>query len=106
MQIYFGRVPHNEVSAEYDYFAHEDSLGDQTHYWYGVEYGTGPEGVDGITIYDSVNRSIPIDIDSVSELILALQEVLVWQQDFEDYKSIAKKITNENFAIGIQEQSA
>jgi hypothetical protein len=68
MKIYFGN-------------ANEDSFTDGTfevndnQYYYGVEHGTNPGGLDEVRIFDGCKRSIPINIEAIPELIAALQEV-------------------------------
>jgi len=68
MKIYFGN-------------ANDDMFGDglfevaDNQYYYGVEHGTGPGGLDEIRLFDGCNRYLPIHIEAIPELIAALQEV-------------------------------
>lgn len=68
MKIYFGD-------------ANDDTFGDglfevnDNQYYYGVEHGTGPGGLEEVRIFDGCNRYLPIHVEAIPELIAALQEV-------------------------------
>jgi hypothetical protein len=68
MKIYFGN-------------ANDDMFGDglfevaDNQFYYGVEHGTGPGGLDEVRIFDGCNRYLPIHLEAIPELIAALQEV-------------------------------
>jgi len=68
MKIYFGN-------------ANDDMFGDglfevgENQYYYGVEHGTNPGGLDEVRIFDGCKRDLPIHIDAIPELIAALKEV-------------------------------
>jgi hypothetical protein len=68
MKIYFGD-------------ANDDTFGDglfevgNNKYYYGVEHGTGPGGLEEVRMFDGCNRYLPIHIEAIPELIAALQEV-------------------------------
>lgn len=73
MKIYFG-------NANEDIFS--DGLfelnGDQ--FYYGVEHGTGPGGLDEVRLFDGCNRYLPVHVEAIPELIAALQEVQTIQE--------------------------
>jgi len=73
MKIYFG-------NANEDIFS--DGLfelnGDQ--FYYGVEHGTGPGGLDEVRLFDGCNRYLPVHVEAIPELIAALQEVQMIQE--------------------------
>lgn len=69
MKIYFG-------DANDDFFG-DDGLFqvNDSKYYYGVEHGTGPGGLDEVRIFDGCKRYLPIHIEAIPELIAALEEV-------------------------------
>lgn len=69
MKIYFG-------DANEDIFADGLFTCNSNQFYYGVEHGTNPGGLDEVVIFDGCRRSIPIHNEAVPELIAALQEVL------------------------------
>lgn len=82
MKIYFG-------NANEDIFS--DGLfelnGDQ--FYYGVEHGTGPGGLDEVRLFDGCNRYLPVHVEAIPELIAALQEV----QTIQEAVSRARELT-------------
>lgn len=69
MKIYFGN-------------ANDDTFGDDglfhvndNQYYYGVEHGTGPGGLDEIRLFDGCKRYLPIHIEAIPELIAVLDEI-------------------------------
>lgn len=90
MQIYFGALPFNDefMSPEGMLFSGECD----THaFYYGVEYGSNAGGTDEVLIYDGLDRSIPVDVESVPAMIKALETA------YGMYKAIkaAEVITSE-----------
>ncbi len=73
MQIYFTNTDPNE-SLTHDHYLFSTGFSDKK-YFYGIEYGSNPSAFDDIVIYDTIGRSIPIDVNSVENLIDALQRV-------------------------------
>lgn len=69
MKIYFG-------NANEDLFADGLFVVDDNQFYYGVEHGTNPGGLDEVSIFDGCKRSIPVHMEAIPELIAALQEVL------------------------------
>jgi hypothetical protein len=73
MKINFALVPDENL----DFDGTEDLFGpdDYGNYFYNaVEFGTNPGGLDEVTIHDTCNRYMPISIESIPELVMALQE--------------------------------
>jgi len=68
MKIYFGNA--NEDTFTDGLFEVNDN-----QYYYGVEHGTGPGGLDEVRMFDGCNRYLPIHMEAIPELIAALQEV-------------------------------
>jgi hypothetical protein len=83
MKIYFGN-------------ANDDMFGDglfevnDSQYYYGVEHGTGPGGLDEVRIFDGCNRYLPIHNEAIPELIAALQEV----RKIDEAVQLAKEMTD------------
>jgi hypothetical protein len=73
MKIYFGN-------------ANDDTFGDglfevgDNQYYYGVEHGTCPGGLEEVRIFDACNRDLPIHVEAIPELIAALKEVQTIQE--------------------------
>lgn len=70
MNIYFGAVNKSEVEDEDGMFVSDDAPNHM--FYYGVEYGTNPGGMEEVVIFDGIERSVPIDIESVPALVKAL----------------------------------
>ena len=68
MKIYFG-------DANEDIFADGLYTVGDNQFYYGVEHGTNPGGLDEVTIFDGCNRYLPLHIEAIPQLIAALQEV-------------------------------
>jgi hypothetical protein len=71
MKIYFSQVP----DADVDNFGDEDLFGPNKagNFFYNqIEFGTNPGGIEEVAISDGCNRYIPICVDTIPELIEAL----------------------------------
>jgi hypothetical protein len=68
MKIYFG-------DANADLFSDGLLKCNNNQFYYGVEHGTNPGGLDEVTIFDGCKRKLPIHIEAIPELIAALQEI-------------------------------
>jgi len=68
MKIYFGNA--NEDTFTDGLFEVNDN-----QYYYGVDHGTNPGGMDEVHIFDGCNRYLPIHVEAIPELIAALQEI-------------------------------
>jgi len=69
MKIYFGNA-NDDTFGNDGLFEINDSK-----FYYGVEHGTGPGGLDEVRMFDGCKRYLPIHIEAIPELIAALQEV-------------------------------
>ena len=101
MQIYFGAALPQDGFVGGDNFVFENILGEVTEYWYSVEYGSGPEGEDGITIMDTCDRYLPVDMENVHGLILALQEALAKHEELKACNLIVEEIARDDFTIAV-----
>jgi len=68
MKIYFG-------DANEDLFSDGLFLVNDKQYYYGVQHGTNPGGLDEVVIFDGCKRKVPLHIEAIPELIAALKEV-------------------------------
>ena len=91
MKIYFGEQ-HQDVSEYADSFF---SLGNRT-FSACVEYGSGPGGFDDVTIFDPIGRSIPIYLQDIPDLIKALSDVLLLNDELETYAELVDEIAESN----------
>jgi hypothetical protein len=98
MQIYFGKASDDIIDATgfNGLFVGTDS---ESFYTYGIDFGT--MGTDEITIYDGLDRRVPIDVESIEDLIIALEKV----QEYRDRVKVAEQFTNSvtssNFSISV-----
>lgn len=72
MKINFAQVPASDV----DMFGDDNLFGPDAEgnfYYNYVEFGTNPGGIDEVAITDGCGRYMPIAIDSIPELIAALE---------------------------------
>jgi len=68
MKIYFG-------DANEDTFTDGLFEVNGSQYYYGVEHGTGPGGLDEVRMFDGCKRYLPIHMEAIPELIAALEEI-------------------------------
>lgn len=75
MNIYFSEAPKDDIESFGDEgtFVTRDVNGELRYFYNGVEHGTNPGGIEEVRIYDGCNRSIPIAVDNIPDLIEALQ---------------------------------
>jgi hypothetical protein len=72
MKIYFSQVPHTDI----DTFGDDGLFGpnkDGDFFYNQVEFGTNPGGTDEVAISDGCDRYMPISIESIPDLIVALE---------------------------------
>lgn len=94
MQIYFGAV--NKFEAHDPSFMYASDTNQDHLFYYGLEYGSNPGGLEEATIYDGVGRSIPVDVASIPSLIDALKSVLIFSQVADEAKGALDKILSAN----------
>ena len=73
MKIYFG-------NANEDLFADGLFTLGENQYYYGLEHGTNPGGMDEVAIFDGCSRFLPVHMEAIPELIAALQEIQMIQE--------------------------
>ena len=73
MKINFATVPNENL--EFDDTEGLFGPDDYDNYFYNaVEFGTNPGGLDEVTIHDTCGRYMPISVETIPELVMALQE--------------------------------
>lgn len=84
-------------------FFHHDPIWQETQaYSYYIEYGTGAGGFDDVVIADAIGRLVPIDMESIPELILALQEILNINEKIDAADRLLQQVADENHAIAVE----
>jgi hypothetical protein len=91
MKIYFG-------DANNDTFADGLFTVSDNQFYYGVEHGTNPGGLEEISIFDGCKRFIPLHIEAIPELIAALQEVLTVNEAIKRAQELTDR--SESFVKG------
>lgn len=80
MNIYFGRAHEDEFDFSDLFEVFRD--GKVHRYYQAVEFGTNPGGTDEVRIYDTIGRSVPISVDTIPELVEALNHCYNMNQRF------------------------
>jgi hypothetical protein len=88
MKIYFG-------NANEDLFADGLFILGENQFYYGVEYGTNSGGLDEVSIFDGCNRSLPIHMEGIPELIAALQEVQSIQESVKRARELTERAESD-----------
>lgn len=71
MKYFFSRI--NTDDDYSDLINYVDSEGNR--YYFEVEFGTNPGGIADIVISDTCGRSVPINTESIPDLITVLEEI-------------------------------
>lgn len=73
MKFYFGQVPHDVLDdfGDDDLFYNEDQ---GEFYYYCVEFGTNPGGMDEVALHDTAGRYVPVPVDMLRDLAAVLVE--------------------------------
>lgn len=97
MNIYFGRAQQDEFDFS-DLFRVKTDGG--TEYFYqAVEFGTNPGGLDEVRIYDTCNRSIPICVESIPELVEALNHCYNMHNNYTAAVNALSRAETNNTAV-------
>lgn len=96
MKIYFG-------NADTDFGSDGLFEVQDTHYYYGVEYGTGPGGSDEFRIFDGCGRSVPLHLEALPELRAALNEI----DNIREMRARVQELVDraESNAVGIVQET-
>jgi hypothetical protein len=75
MKLYFGAHLFSELYDTEGMFASPDAP--EHLFYYGVEYGSNPGGLDEVRIFDGCDRSIPVDMEALPAMVEALNRVYI-----------------------------
>lgn len=105
MKIYFGKADQHDVEHFGDEGVFSTMRNGKVHWFYqGVEHGTNAGGMDEVRIFDGCNRSIPICIETIPELIEALQYCYNNHESIQQGKSLEERIESDEVAFVESEQ--
>lgn len=98
MKIYFSeaRAQDIEFFGDEGTFATRDQEGQARHFYNGVEHGTNPGGIEEVRIFDGCDRSIPISVESIPDLIEALQFCLNNVETIERAQRLEHELSCDN----------
>lgn len=91
MKFYFGQVPERDVEtfgAEGLYY-NEDN-----YYYYCVEFGSNPGGVDDIVLRDTAGRMVPVATQYMLELATILAECNNIYCELENARALVQELEN------------
>ena len=102
MKIYFGKAEYNDVDLFGDDGMFAVTRNGETQWFYqGVEHGTNAGGLDEVRIFDGCERSIPISIDQIPELVEALNYCYNNYQSINRGSELAERLeTNDEVFVG------
>jgi hypothetical protein len=99
MKIYFGSQ-HKDVVFDTDGMFHSEAEPD-FYFYYGLEFGSNAGGIDEVLIFDGCDRTVPIDIESVPDLIEALQYCYDMHQQLEHAEKLKANLEDDNYEESI-----
>jgi hypothetical protein len=98
MQVFFGRDIDADVTTG---FFCKNILDEDTFYQYGVEYGSLTKGLDVVLLYDADDQHFSVGIENLPDLILALEEILLWQQRADEAQQVLDNIQDTKFSLAV-----
>jgi hypothetical protein len=99
MKIYFGSQEQDSVLDDDGMFY--TSTEPDHYFYYGVEFGSNPGGVNEVTIFDGCERTVPIDIESIPALIEALQRCYSMHEQLEEAEQLKLNLEDDNYEESI-----
>ena len=103
MKINFAQVPHQDVDA----FGDDNLFGpdDAGEFYYNyIEFGTNPGGTEEVAIVDGCDRFMPIAVDNIPELIMALNECYRIAKSLQAAERIHDYVNSDNQAYVTESQ--
>ena len=94
MKINFAQVPHTDI----DHFGDEGLFGpdESGNFYYNyVEFGSNPGGIDEVAIVDGCARFMPIAVDNIPELLVALRECYNIAMNLRDANAIENAVNSD-----------
>lgn len=97
MKIYFSEAPLEDIESFGDEgtFVTQDRFGSMRYFYNGVEHGTNPGGIDEVRIFDGCNRSIPIAVDNIPDLIAALNECVANYNIIKEAEAVENSLNSD-----------
>lgn len=71
MKYFFSRINTDEYYPGFTNYVDEEG----NQYFFEVEFGTNPGGIEDIVISDTCGRSVPINSESIPDLIAVLEQI-------------------------------
>lgn len=104
MKIYFGEATAQEVEdfGEDGLLQAKSKSGKQLYYYHAVEHGSNSGGLEDVKIMDGIGRSIPIAVDSIPDLITALNECYNNYQIIAEAEALEIKLYDPNFKLAVK----
>jgi hypothetical protein len=99
MKIYFGSQ-HKDVVFDTAGMFHTETEPD-FYFYYGVEFGSNPGDINEVLLFDGCERKIPVDIESVPELIEALQRCYDIHQQLEHAEELKSNLESDFYEESI-----
>lgn len=102
MKINFAQVPAEDVDA----FGDDNLFGPDeagNFYYNYVEFGTNPGGTEEVAIVDGCDRFMPISVDSIPDLVVALSECYKIAKSLEASQRIQDYVTQDNQAYATED---
>lgn len=94
MKINFAQVPQNDV----DTFGDDNLLGPDeagNFYYNSVEFGTNPGGLEEIAISDTCGRYMPIAVENIPELMMALADLYNVHLTLDESRSVQAMVESD-----------
>lgn len=89
MKIYFGEVTQQDL----DQWGTDGLLQRDGRYFSGaVEFGTNAGGIDDVVIEDGCGRSIPLSVDNLFEIAVALSECAKIYHEIQEAQHLQEEI--------------
>lgn len=95
MNFYFGNATKQELDmmGTEDLFEHNGEF-----YYYNLEFGSNPGGLDEVALHDTSGRSLPICVDFLHQLNTALVECLAIRKKLEEADAVHSMLESDDIA--------
>lgn len=97
MKIYFGKIDQETIDqfGVDGAFEHEGEF-----YWFQMEYGTNPGGMDEVAITDTCGRYLPMPLEYIEILQNVMNVALLSNEVLEQADTVLDNLSNEDLVIG------
>jgi hypothetical protein len=79
--------------------------GNSKFFHYCIEHGSNPGGLEEFVLSDACGRSVPVDIESLGELISALQDLQDRVDLFNNAQEVLNQLLDEDEVVFYDEES-